>query len=180
MFKFFAEEYVNIFTFLNLFNYITFRTGAAILTSLFFSLIFGEIIIKYLSSFQPIGQPIRIDGPTNHIIEKAGTPTMGGILILSSISVSILLWSDLKNHFIWICFITCVIFGAIGFVDDYFKIKSKNSNGISATKRILLQIFFSLIIIYLIQYFLPKSIAYTVHFPFFKRLIIDFGIFYFA
>ena len=86
-----------------LFNYISFRTGAAILTSLFFSLIFGEFIIKSLSSFQPIGQPIRTDGPPKHILEKSGTPTMGGLLIISSIAISTLLWCNLFNIYIWIC-----------------------------------------------------------------------------
>ena len=88
MFVYLAEIYTQYFTFLNIFNYITFRTGAAVLTSLFFTLIFGEIIIKFLSTLQPIGQPIRKDGPQRHIIEKIGTPTMGGILILLSILVS--------------------------------------------------------------------------------------------
>ena len=88
MFIYLAENYTQYFSFLNLFNYITFRTGGAILTSLFFSLIFGEMIIKFLSSIQVSGQPIRSDGPKRHIIEKAGTPTMGGVLILSSILIS--------------------------------------------------------------------------------------------
>ena len=92
MFVYLAEIYTQYFTFLNIFNYITFRTGAAILTSLFFTLIFGEIIIKFLSTLQPIGQPIRKDGPQRHIIEKIGTPTMGGILILASILVSFFLF----------------------------------------------------------------------------------------
>ena len=73
--------------------------------------IFGEIIIKILSNFQPIGQPIRKDGPSNHIIKKAGTPTMGGILILSSITISLFLWGDLSNKFVWICFIATISFG---------------------------------------------------------------------
>ena len=102
MFKILADEYVNIFTVLNLFNYITIRTGAAILTSLFFSLIFGELIIKSLSNIQPSGQPIRNDGPENHVLNKVGTPTMGGVLIIMSILVSLILWADLKNSYIWL------------------------------------------------------------------------------
>ena len=111
MFNYLATEYTSLFYYLNLFNYITFRTGAAILTSLFFSLIFGEIIISKLSQIQPIGQPIREDGPKNHIIKKSGTPTMGGVLILGSITISIFLWADLSNKFIWICFFSSIIFG---------------------------------------------------------------------
>ena len=97
MLVYIAENYINYFSFLNLFSYITFRTGGAILTALFFSLIFGNSIINYLSSFQPLGQPIRLDGPERHVLEKVGTPTMGGVLILSSILVSVLIWTDLSN-----------------------------------------------------------------------------------
>ena len=106
--NFLSETYIQYFSFLNLFNYITFRTGGALLTSLFFSLIFGSIIINSLSSIQPVGQPIRSDGPERHIIEKSGTPTMGGILILSSILVSFLLWAKLTNIYIWICLFACI------------------------------------------------------------------------
>ena len=180
MFYYLANEYVNFFTYFNLFNYITFRTGAAVLTSLFFSLIFGEIIIKKLQTFQPIGQPIREDGPESHIIKKTGTPTMGGVLILSSMIFSLLLWADLSNQFIWICFISSLIFGIIGFVDDYYKIKLHNHRGIKSSTKILLQIFFSLIIIYLIQLSIPENISSTINFPFFKNLIIDLGVFYFV
>jgi len=179
MFNYLASEYVNFFTYFNLFNYITFRTGAAVLTSLFFSLIFGEIIIKKLATFQPIGQPIREDGPENHIIQKAGTPTMGGVLIFSSMTVSLLLWADLSNKFIWICFMSSLVFGIIGFIDDYQKIKFNNHKGIKGIIRILLQIFFSLVIIYLIQKSIPENINSTINFPFFKNLIIDLGIFYY-
>ena len=179
MFNFLANEYVSIFSYLNLFNYITFRTGAAILTSLFFSLIFGEYIIKKLTSFQPLGQPIRADGPENHIIEKAGTPTMGGILILSSMTVSIIFWSDLSNILVWICLLSSLVFGLIGFVDDYFKIKFSNNKGIKGSTRIFFQIIFSLIIIYFIQISISEEIFSTISFPFFKNLLIDFGIFYY-
>ena len=85
MFKLIAQEFVNQYSFFNLFNFITFRVGASILTSLFFSLIFGQFIINFLSKIQPKGQPIREDGPDTHIIKKAGTPTMGGVLIILSV-----------------------------------------------------------------------------------------------
>ena len=143
MFKIFAEEYVNIFTVLNLFNYITIRTGAAILTSLFFSLIFGELIIKSLSNTQPLGQPIRNDGPDNHILRKTGTPTMGGVLIIMSILISLILWADLKNIFIWISIFSCISFGLIGFYDDYIKVKLNSSNGLKARTKIIIQLLIS-------------------------------------
>ena len=179
MFKFLAEEYVNFFTFLNLFNYITFRTGASILTSLFFSLIFGEYIIKTLSNIQPLGQPIRNDGPANHIIDKAGTPTMGGILIILSISISLILWADLKNIYIWISFFSCLLFGLIGFFDDYKKVKSNSSKGLNAKTRIIVQLFISFFVVYLIQTNLSENINSNIAFPFFKNLVINFGIFYY-
>tara|TARA_B100000700_G_scaffold109447_1_gene123415 strand:+ start:791 stop:1879 length:1089 start_codon:yes stop_codon:yes gene_type:complete len=180
LFKILAEEYVNIFTAFNLFNYITFRTGAAILTSLFFSLIFGKFIIQSLSNIQPLGQPIRDDGPKEHIISKAGTPTMGGVLIILSIIVSLLLWADLNNNFIWISLFSCISFGVVGFYDDYLKVKSNTSNGLSAKIRISLQLIISLIIVFLIQNNLPQIYSDTIAFPFFKNLIINFGIFYFV
>tara|TARA_B100000427_G_scaffold309357_1_gene298324 strand:+ start:351 stop:1439 length:1089 start_codon:yes stop_codon:yes gene_type:complete len=180
LFYYISSEYVNYYTFLNLFNYITFRAGAAILTSLFFSLIFGEIIIKILSNLQPVGQPIRKDGPSNHIIQKAGTPTMGGILILSSITISLFLWADLSNKFVWICFLSSISFGLIGFVDDYRKVKLNNNKGISVSKRIFFQIIISLLLIYLIKISLSDDIWSTISFPFFKNFIINLGLIYFA
>ena len=179
MFNYLATEFVNIFSYFNLFNYITFRTGAAILTSLFFSLIFGKFIINKLISFQPIGQPIRKDGPEKHIIEKAGTPTMGGVLILSSMTISLFLWADLSNKFVWICFFSSIIFGLIGFYDDFQKVKYQNHKGIKVSTRLLLQIFFSFVILYFIMNTIPNNISTTISFPFFKNLIIDLGIFYF-
>ena len=179
MFNYLATEHINFLTYFNLFNYISFRTGAAILTSLFFSLIFGEIIIKKLKTLQPIGQPIRKDGPKDHIIKKAGTPTMGGVLILLSITISLFLWADLSNKFVWICFSCLILFGFIGFIDDYKKVKYQNHKGIKASTKILLQILFSFFIIFIIQSLLPESIRYTLSFPFFKNILIDLGIFYF-
>ncbi len=178
MLIFLAEKYTNYFSFLNLFSYITFRTGGAILTALFFSLIFGNQIIDFLSRLQPSGQPIRSDGPERHIIEKAGTPTMGGVLILISILIAVLIWCDLNNSFIWIILLSIFSFGLIGLFDDYKKIKSSNTKGLSSWTRILLQIFISFFIIMLIYSFLPNSINSTITFPFFKNLILDLGIFF--
>tara|TARA_Y100000590_G_scaffold411140_1_gene504883 strand:- start:2342 stop:3430 length:1089 start_codon:yes stop_codon:yes gene_type:complete len=178
LFKFFAEEYVNYFTIFNLFNYLTFRTGAAILTSLFFSLIFGKTIIKSLSSIQPIGQPIRNDGPESHIIKKSGTPTMGGVMIIMSMLISLLLWGDLQNSFIWISTLSFLSFGIIGFFDDYRKIKNNSSYGLNTKIRIFLQLIISFLIIYLINLNLPSDISNSISFPFFKNIVVDFGIFY--
>ena len=179
MIKYLAFEYQSLFSFLNIFSYITFRSGASILTGLFFSLIFGNYIINKLSNVQPTGQPIRDDGPESHIIAKKGTPTMGGLLIILSVFVSTIIWADLQNIFIWILLLTILIFGSIGFADDYSKIKSNTSKGISSKIRIIFQIIFSFFITYLILINLDPSISKSMTFPFFKNLIIDFGIFYF-
>ena len=144
MLVYISDNFTNYFSFLNLFSYITFRTGGAILTSLFFSLIFGESLIKFLSSLQPVGQPIRSDGPERHIIEKSGTPTMGGVLILSSIIISVIIWSDLKNVFIWITLFSTLSFGLIGLIDDYKKTRLINSEGLAISLRIILQIMYIL------------------------------------
>ncbi len=178
MIKYLAFEYQTIFSFLNIFSYITFRTGASILTGLFFSLIFGNFLINKLSNIQPDGQPIRDDGPESHLLAKKGTPTMGGLLIILSVLVSTILWSDLNNNFIWISIITIIIFGLIGFADDYTKVKSNSSNGISSKVRIIFQIIFGFFITYLIINNLDSNINNSMSFPFFKNLIIDFGIFY--
>ena len=179
MFIFLSETYTQYFNFLNLFNYITFRTGGAILTSLFFSLIFGENIINYLSSLQPAGQPIRSDGPERHLIEKIGTPTMGGVLILSSFLISVLIWSNLENIFVWITLFSCFSFGLIGLVDDYKKIHSQNTKGIKVSTRIFFQIIISFVVVLLIYIYLPNAFNTTINFPFFKNLIVDLGLFFF-
>jgi len=179
LFVYLAETYTQYFTFFNLFNYISFRTGAAILTSLFFSLIFGEMIIKFLSTIQPIGQPIRLDGPKKHLFEKAGTPTMGGVLILASIIISFILWAKLTNYYVWISLFACIAFGLVGFLDDYKKIYSKSSYGLKVSTRIILQIVLAFIIVFLIYSTMPENLNSTINFPFFKNLIIDLGMFFF-
>jgi len=179
LFVYLAETYTQYFTFFNLFNYISFRTGAAILTSLFFSLIFGEMIIRFLSTIQPAGQPIRSDGPERHLFEKAGTPTMGGVLILASIIISFILWAKLTNYYVWISLFACIAFGLVGFLDDYKKIYSKSSYGLKVSTRIILQIVLAFIIVFLIYSTMPENLNSTINFPFFKNLIIDLGMFFF-
>ena len=116
MFKIIAQHYVEQYSFLNLFNFITFRVGASILTALFFSLIFGQYIINKISKIQPIGQPIRNDGPDTHY-DKKGTPTLGGVLILFSIILSSILWTSNFSSFNYILILTLILFGLIGFFD---------------------------------------------------------------
>ena len=178
MLVYLTETLINKISLFNLFNYISFRVGGAILTSLFFSLIFGNTIIQKLKSMQPIGQPIRSDGPLEHIVKKSGTPTMGGILILSSILISTLIWADLNNIYVWIVLVVSTSFGTIGFIDDFLKIKSNSSSGLKISTRITLQIIISFFIILVIKKYLPTEFSTNLMFPFFKNFVVDLGWFF--
>ncbi len=123
----------------NVFRYQTSRTGLAILTALLFVFLFGPRIISLLKLEQGRGQPIRSDGPQRHIVEKQGTPTMGGLMILSGIFVSTLLWADLRNLYVWAVLFVTLGFGAIGFYDDYLKVTKSTTRGFSGKVRLLLE-----------------------------------------
>src|SRR5690606_17284348 len=125
-----AEYLAQFHSGFNVFQYITLRTILGVLTALFIALWIGPGMIRYLARFQ-VRQTIRDDGPQSHL-SKAGTPTMGGLLILVSITVSTLLWSNLGNRFVWIVLVTTLLFGAIGFADDYLKLVRKNTKGLRA------------------------------------------------
>src|ERR1051325_8158864 len=121
--------------FLNLFRYITFRTGAALFTSAFIVFLFGPRIINSLRVRQGKGQPIRADGPQTHF-KKAGTPTMGGLMILSGIIGSSLLWANLSSIYVWVVLLVTVGFGSIGFYDDYLKVTKQSHLGFSGKARL--------------------------------------------
>ena len=125
-----GEYLTQFYSAFNVISYLTFRAIISTLTALFISLYFGPKLIRYLQKMQ-IGQTIRADGPESHL-SKSGTPTMGGILILASIVISVLLWADLSNIYVWVVLFVVVSFGAIGFVDDYRKVIRKDSNGLIA------------------------------------------------
>ena len=120
----------------NLFRYITFRSGGAFFTALIFCFVFGRPIIARLRKMQGKGQPIRDDGPQSHIVEKAGTPTMGGVMILAAVLLSTLLWGRLDNGFVLIVLMVTFGFGAIGFVDDYSKVTKQSHRGVSGKSRL--------------------------------------------
>ena len=125
------------FTLFNLFRYITFRSGGAVVTALVISFICGPWIINWLKVKQRGGQPIRLDGPAGHLLAKAGTPTMGGFLILLAVTGSTLLWADLRNGYIWVTLFVTAGFGAVGFFDDYRKLTKRSSKGIPGRLRLL-------------------------------------------
>src|SRR5271155_3756309 len=115
---------------LNLFRYITFRSGGAVVTALLISFVCGPPMIAWLKSKQGDGQPIRSDGPKSHLLRKKGTPTMGGVLILLALTISILLWADLENPYVWVALGVTVGFGLIGFFDDYRKLHQRSHRGV--------------------------------------------------
>ena len=173
----FLLNFVDSFGFLNVFKYLTFRTGLSFFTSLIIVLIIGGPFIKFFSN-QKILNPIRDDGPEDHIIKKIGTPTMGGVIILLGLLVSVLFWADLSNINILFCLFIAISFGLLGAFDDYKKIKQNNSLGISSKLKIILQILIALVGVSFFVYLVDYQNISNLYFPFFKNLIIDLGWFF--
>ncbi len=173
----FLLNFVDTFGFLNVFKYITFRTGLSLFTSLAIVLIIGEPFIKYFSS-QKILNPIRDDGPEEHIVKKIGTPTMGGVIILIGLLVSVLCWGDLANINILFCIYIAISFGVLGAFDDYKKIKQSNSSGVSSKFKIISQIILAIIGVCFYIYYVENQNITNLYFPFFKNLIINLGWFF--
>ena len=170
-------ELIESYSFLNVFKYLTVRTGLAVFTSLFVVFLIGNPFIKYFSSKQ-ILDPIREDGPDEHIVKKIGTPTMGGVLILIGLFSGILLWGDLKNTYIWFLIYVVGSYGLLGAFDDYKKVKYKNSSGISFKLKLTSQIIIALIGVVALTYFSENQDLKNLYFPFFKNLIINLGWFF--
>ena len=173
----FLLNFVDTFSFLNVFKYLTFRTGLSVFTSLAIVLLFGGPFIKFFSN-QKIFNPIRDDGPRDHIVKKIGTPTMGGVIILFGLLISVLLWADLSNINILFCIYITVSFGLLGAFDDFKKIKYSNSSGISSKLKITLQILLAVIGVSLFVYYADFQDMTNLYFPFFKNLIINLGWFF--
>ena len=173
----FLLNFVDTFGFLNVFKYITFRTGLSLFTSLAIVLIIGGPFIKYFSS-QKILNPIRDDGPEEHIVKKIGTPTMGGVIILIGLLVSVLFWGDLTNINILFCIYIAISFGVLGAFDDFKKIKHSNSSGVSSKFKIISQIILAIIGVCVFVYYVDNQNITNLYFPFFKNLIINLGWFF--
>ncbi|WP_062227793.1 phospho-N-acetylmuramoyl-pentapeptide-transferase [Aureimonas frigidaquae] len=161
----------------NVFRYITFRTGSAMITSFIFVFLFGPYIIANLRIRQGRGQPIRADGPQTHF-KKAGTPTMGGLMILSGVIAATLLWADLSNLYVWAVLLVTVGFGAIGFYDDYLKVTKQSHKGFSGKARLTLEFVIAGIASGIIVYAGTDPLATSIPVPFFKQFLLDIGIFY--
>jgi phospho-N-acetylmuramoyl-pentapeptide-transferase len=170
-------EFIDQYSFLNVFKYLTFRTGLAIFTSMVVVLLVGTPFINFFSTRQ-ILDPIREDGPSEHIIKKIGTPTMGGVLILLGLFSGILLWGDLSNEHIWFLLFILVSFGLLGAYDDYRKIKYKNSYGISFKFKIVSQIVIAIIGVLMISQLTDTKELTNLYLPFFKEVVINLGWFF--
>jgi phospho-N-acetylmuramoyl-pentapeptide-transferase len=160
----------------NVFRYLTFRTAGAVITALVVSFLLGPWIIRRLRALK-FGQQVRDDGPQTHLTKK-GTPTMGGLLIIAAISVSVLLWSDLRNKYVWVVLFATLAFGGIGLWDDYLKVVKKHSTGLRAREKFGLQIAASLVIGGYLFFFSGDATAAHLTVPFMKRFILDLGWFY--
>jgi len=170
-------SFIDQFSFLNVFRYLTFRTGLSMMTSMIIVFIIGAPLINYFSNKNITG-PIREDGPDDHLIKKIGTPTMGGIIILIGILLGTLLWSDLNNHYIWFLIIVLTSFGILGAIDDFLKIKKKSSAGLSSRLKFIIQIILALIAIIYLNQNIENTIIKNLYFPFFKNLVLNLGIFF--
>jgi len=171
-----SEYLLQFYSGFNVFQYLTFRAVLGVLTALFISLLIGPKLIERLTHHQ-IGQAVRDDGPQSHL-SKAGTPTMGGALIILAIVISTLLWADLSNRFVWIVLSVTVLFGAIGWVDDYRKVIHKNSKGLPARYKYFWQSVFGLGAAFWLFYTAQSPVETQLIVPFFKTLVFDLGIFF--
>ncbi len=163
------------FTVLNVFRYLTFRTGGAIITALIISFLLGPVLIDLLKSRQSRGQPIRSDGPEGHLASKKGTPTMGGLLILIALAFATLLWADLGTVYVWAVLGVTIAYGTIGFLDDYLKVTRQNSDGLSAKLKLLLQAVIALVAAFAIMHQLPAPLTTTLAVPFLKNVLLNLG-----
>ena len=168
---------VENYSFLNVFKYLTFRTGLSVITSLIVVFLIGGPLIKIFEKKQILG-PIRQDGPIDHIIKKSGTPTMGGIIIIIGMISGTILWADLNNIFIWTLIFVSLSLGILGFVDDLLKIKLENSRGLNSKLKFLGQLIISILAITILIKFSNHEYLFNLYFPFFKNLVLQMGLFF--
>jgi phospho-N-acetylmuramoyl-pentapeptide-transferase len=166
-----ADEFI----FFNLFRYLTFRSGAAVLTALVVCFVVGPAIIRWLKKKQREGQPIRDDGPESHLLTKQGTPTMGGVLILLAVAVSTLLWADLTNGFVWVVLYITLGFGLVGFADDYLKLTRRSHKGVSSRLRVGVEIAIALTAGLWVVYLTESTLDTALAVPLFKDVLFELG-----
>ncbi|MCB9943805.1 MAG: phospho-N-acetylmuramoyl-pentapeptide-transferase [Geminicoccaceae bacterium] len=160
----------------NVFRYITFRTGGAVMTALFISFLIGPYVIRRLRARQREGQPIREDGPETHLLTKKGTPTMGGVLILLALGIATLLWADLANGYVWIVLLVTLGYGGIGFVDDYYKLTRRSSKGLSGRRKLLFQAAIGIVAATAAMLLTEPPLSGALAVPIFKGVLIPLGV----
>src|SRR6201747_2783453 len=165
-------------TFLNVFRYITFRTGGGVVAGALFVFLFGPWIIDHLRIRQGKGQPIRSDGPQSHLIAKIGTPTMGGLMILSGLVVSTLLWANPLNPYVWIVLAVTLGFGFVGFYDDYLKVTKQTHSGFAGRIRLMIEAVIALAACYALVRLGRDPFSTSLVIPFFKDVVLNFGWFF--
>src|SRR5437773_2869343 len=163
---------------LNVFRYITFRTGGAMVTGALFVFLFGPWIIDHLRLRQGKGQPIRSDGPQSHLVTKIGTPTMGGLMILSGLVVSTVLWANPLNPYVWIVLAVTLGFGFVGFYDDYLKVTKQTHSGFAGRIRLLIEAVIALAACYALVRLGRDPFSTSLVIPFFKDVLLNFGWFF--
>ncbi len=173
---YFLGQFADQISALNVFRYITFRTGGAIMTALFFVFLFGPKIISSLRIRQGHGQPIRADGPESHLLTKKGTPTMGGLMILSGALVAALLWADLSNPYVWVVIGVTLGFGIIGFYDDYLKVTKSSDKGFGGKARLGLEFLIAAAAAYAVTVLDTSEFSTSITFPFLKDFTINLGL----
>jgi phospho-N-acetylmuramoyl-pentapeptide-transferase len=174
----FLAEFSHVLSPLNVFRYITFRTGGATATAILFVFWFGPAIISLLRLKQGKGQPIREDGPQSHLLTKRGTPTMGGLMIITGVLVSALLWANLANMYVWVVLFVTVGFGAIGFYDDYLKVTKQSHKGFSGRSRLAIEALIAGLACIAIAYISTPALSNKLALPFSKELLFDIGWFF--
>ena len=160
---------------LNLFRYLTFRTGGAVMTALVVSFLVGPSLIRLLKKKQGEGQPIREDGPESHILEKAGTPTMGGFLILLAVTISTVLWADVTSGYVWAVLLVTLGFGSIGFVDDFLKVSRRSSGGLRGRVKLLCEVLIAVSAVIWIMALTREPLTSALAVPFLKAVLLDLG-----
>src|ERR1700688_1413837 len=160
-------------SFLNVFRYITFRTGGAMVTGALFVFLFGPWIIDHLRLRQGKGQPIRSDGPQSHLVTKIGTPTMGGLMILSGLVVSTVLWANLNNPYVWIVLAVTLGFGFVGFYDDYLKVTKQSHSGFAGRIRLAIEALIALAACYALNRLRRVPFSTSLVIPFFKDIVLN-------
>jgi phospho-N-acetylmuramoyl-pentapeptide-transferase len=163
------------YSFFNVFKYLTFRTGLSVMTSLVVVFIIGGPLIKIFSEKMITG-PIRQDGPIDHIVNKTGTPTMGGVIIILGILSSTFLWADLRNIYVWTLIFVSLSLGGLGLLDDILKIKYENSRGLKSSHKFIGQLIISTMALFILISYSDHQFLYNLYFPFFKNLIWDMGL----